>query len=403
MSPPFKVHVVDESKVNRQRADNSPSRPAQLKSLAIFARVAWRDAFDAQAAPIDATGESLLAAERWLCRAQDACGETGGVSYGYTLRGGGWCPPYPETSGYIAATFFRLGRVRDPSYTERALRIVRWLTTVQNLDGSFPNPRYGSDGIVFDTGQALFGLVCGYEQSRDTALLGAARRAAYWLADIAGDDGRWTRNEHLGTPHVYNTRTAWALLRMNQIERDSRLEGVARANLDWALAEQNAPGYFEHCAFRPGLAPFTHTIAYTARGLLESGVMLKDRRYLDSALRSADAALAHLRIDGFLPSKITIEGRAASTSCCLTGNCQFAIVWSRLATLCERPNYPAAARSALRYVMATQDLSTLDADVRGAIKGSQPVWGSYAPLSFPNWATKFFVDAMWLAGEGAPP
>ena len=46
--------------------------------------------------------------------------------------------------------------------------------------------------------------------------------------------------------------------------------------------------------------------------------------------------------------------------------------------------------------MATQDLMTSNPDMRGAIKGSQPVWGRYAPMSFPNWATKFFVDAMWL-------
>ena len=49
--------------------------------------------------------------------------------------------------------------------------------------------------------------------------------------------------------------------------------------------------------------------------------------------------------------------------------------------------------------MATQDLDDADANVRGAIKGSHPVWGRYARLSFPNWATKFFVDAMWLRKE----
>ncbi|HWH84131.1 MAG TPA: prenyltransferase/squalene oxidase repeat-containing protein [Burkholderiaceae bacterium] len=386
----------------RAHGRSAPARArSPFKPLATFARIAWRDAIGAPAAPAPAHGEHLLAAERWLCRAQDACGDAGGVSYGYALRGGGWRAPYPETSGYIAATFFRLGRVRDPSYTERAQRIVRWLTTVQNRDGSFPNPRYGAGGIVFDTGQALFGLVCGVEQSRDPALLEAARRAAAWLTGIAGADGRWTRSEHLGTPHVYNTRTAWALLRMNQLEPDARREAVARANLDWALAEQRPSGFFEHSAFRPGRAPFTHTIAYTARGLLESGALLHDRRYIDAALRCADATLAHLRGDGFLPSTLTTAGRAASSTCCLTGNCQFAIVWSRLAALAERPDYPAAARCALEYVMATQDLSTPDADVRGAIKGSQPVWGPYAPLSFPNWATKFFVDAMWLAAEGA--
>jgi hypothetical protein len=73
----------------------------------------------------------------------------------------------PETSGYIATTFFRLARDRDPSFLERAQRILRWLVSIQNADGSFCNPRYGRDGIVFDTGQVLFGLVRGYEVSGD--------------------------------------------------------------------------------------------------------------------------------------------------------------------------------------------------------------------------------------------
>lgn len=338
-----------------------------------------------------------MAAERWLCRAQDVTGN-GGVSYGYSLRGG-WRAAYPETSGYIAATFFRLARLRDPAYRERAHRIVRWLLSVQNQDGSFPNPRYGRDGIVFDTGQALFGLVCDYEVSGDPAVLESARRASAWLVDIAGPDRRWTRNEHLGTPHVYNTRTAWALLRMNQVEPDARRTNVARANLDWAVAEQQSSGFFDHCAFRPGPPAFTHTIAYTVRGLLESGLLLEDSRYIDAAVRGAEATLEHLRADGFLPSTIDLAGHARSTSCCLTGNCQFAIVWSRLSEVADLPRYRSAARSALAYVMASQDLATADLDIRGAIKGSQPVWAAYAPMSFPNWATKFFVDAMWLNPE----
>ena len=60
---------------------------------------------------------------------------------------GGWRPSYPETSGYIATTFFRLARDRDPSFLERAQRILRWLASIQNADGSFCNPRYGRDGI----------------------------------------------------------------------------------------------------------------------------------------------------------------------------------------------------------------------------------------------------------------
>ena len=337
----------------------------------------------------------LLAAEEWLKRAHDQ-GTDDGVSYGYSVRGG-WRPSYRETSGYIATTFFELARQRsDAEYLRRAIRICRWLLGVQNRDGSFANPRYGNDGIVFDTGQDLFGLVRAFEQTGEAVFREGALRAANWLTGIADDQGRWTQNEHLNTPHVYNTRTAWAVLRMNQVDYSAGRERVARANLDWALSEQQASGYFDNCAFERGLAPFTHTIAYATRGLLESGVILNDQAYLDAAQRCADAALGQLRNDGFLPGQITIDGRAAANYCCLTGNCQFAIVWAKLFDRTGNAAYRDGAIRALDYVMNCQDIVSRNPDIRGAIKGSQPVWGRYAPLSFPNWPAKFFIDAMLL-------
>ena len=366
---------------------------ALLEPIITFAQVALKGR--SRRAPGSATADRhLLAAEAWLCRAQDASGN-GGVSYGYSLLGG-WRPSYPETSGYIATTFFRLAQDRDAAYGARANRVLQWLLRIQNADGSFANPRYGNQGIVFDTGQVLFGLVRGYELTGDIDLLASARRAAGWLLKVTDVDLRWTRNEHHGTPHVYNTRTAWALLRLNEVEFDPAREAVARSNLEWAVAEQRSNGFFEHCAFKPGEAPFTHTIAYATRGLLESGLLLGERRYLDAAARCADAALRHLRDDGFLPSKITTSGEPDSSSCCLTGNCQFAIVWARLHTLAANPAYRGGMIRALDYVMSTQDIDTDDPNVRGGIQGSQPVWGRYAFMCFPNWATKFFVDAMWM-------
>ena len=124
-----------------------------LKTAFAFAQIAGRDAL---AAPrrLEPPQRHLHEAEAWLCRAQDASAD-GGVSYGYSLRGG-WRPSYPETSGYIATTFFRLAVKRDPAYRARALRILDWLRAIQNPDGSFANPRYGAGGIVFDTGTFLF-------------------------------------------------------------------------------------------------------------------------------------------------------------------------------------------------------------------------------------------------------
>lgn len=357
-----------------------------------FAKLATKDLLGIQPRKAD-PATHLLAAQDWLRRAHDQ-GSDDGVSYGYTVRGG-WQPSYRETSGYIATTFFTLAQDSGkPEYRERALRICNWLLSVQNRDGSFANPRYGDDGIVFDTGQDLFGLVRAFEETGEAAFKDGTLRAANWLVTIADETGRWTRNEHLNTPHVYNTRTAWAVLRMNQVEYGAERERVARANLDWAVAEQQPGGFFDNCAFERGRAPFTHTIAYATRGLLESGELLKDDRYINAAKRCADAALEHLRADGFLPGQIAIDGTPAASYCCLTGNCQFSIVWAKLFDRTGEERYKQAVIRALDYVMGCQDLDTPDLNIRGAIKGSHPVWGRYAPLSFPNWPAKFFVDAM---------
>lgn len=363
-------------------------------ALLTFTRLAFLDLFGI----LPATGACdahLQAAEAWLKRAHDQSTDDG-VSYGYSIRGG-WRDSYRETSGYIATTFFDLARSRGSAdYRDRALRICRWLLSVQNGDGSFSNPRYGSDGIVFDTGQDLFGLVRACEETGESAFRDGAQRAASWLVNIADAQGRWTRNEHLNTPHVYNTRSAWALLRMNQVAYDAERERVARANLDWAIVEQQSSGFFDSCAFERGLSPFTHTIAYATRGLLESGELLKDQRYIDAAQRCANAALKHVAQDGFLPGQITIDGKDDASYCCLTGNCQFSIVWAKLFDLTGDEQYRSTAIRAMDYVMHHQDIHAGNLDIRGAIKGSHPIWGKYAPLSFPNWPAKFFIDAMLL-------
>ena len=35
----------------------------------------------------------------------------------------------------------------------------------------------------------------------------------------------------------------------------------------------------------------------------------------------------------------------------------------------------------------------------GGIPGSLPLWGSYAPFTYPSWAAKFFIDALLLCEE----
>lgn len=364
-----------------------------------FAAIVKRDLLGL-AHPVSAPSQHLQAAVDWLVRAQEH-GEGGGVSYGYSLRGG-WRPPYRETTGYIAETFFDLAKITgNADYRERAIRMCQWLSRVQNPDGSISNPEFDAErGIVFDTGQVLHGLVCGFEETGDAGILRAAERAGDWLTNIADSEKRWTRNTHNRIPHVYNTRTAWALLRLHKLRPSAAREAVVRANLDWALSQERG-GYYDQNAFETGVPPFTHTIAYAIRGLLESGFLLQDPRYLAAAERSGRVVIQQLRADGYLPGTIDVDGHPRASYCCLTGNAQMAIIWARLFAK-GQPGagdavFREAAVRALRYVMSWQDIATPNLDVRGAIKGSQPVWGRYSRLTFPNWPTKFFVDALLLA------
>lgn len=343
--------------------------------------------------------EHLAAAVQWLKRAHD-CSPDDGVSWGYSLKGG-WRQPYRETSGYIAETFFDLAKYnQDDDAWERTLRICKWLIQVQNADGSISDPRYGSGGIVFDTGQVLQGLIRAYEETQNSEFLQAAEAAGNWLVNVADHTGRWTKNTHLGVPHVYNTRVAWQLLKLHTISPNPEREKVGRANLDWAISQQQ-DGWFDQCAFRPNEAPFTHNIAYAIRGLLEAGYLLHEPKYIDAATAGAKAVMAHVKPDGFIPGQFDSKGVPQGNYCCLTGNCQLAIIWLKLFQQTGDRAYYNVAESSLRYVMATQDIQTSDLNIRGGIKGSQPIWGEYTRLSYPNWATKFFIDGLLILQKSA--
>jgi rhamnogalacturonyl hydrolase YesR len=359
-----------------------------------------RDAVGRASPPQDREAH-LGAAVDWLKRAQAATPD-GGVSYGYSIRGG-WRPSYRETSGYIAVTLFDLAKQRQDSESAALARTVsNWLCEVQEPDGSIANPQYRPhQGIVFDTGQVLLGYVRAHRETGESRFRDAAVRAASWLADHIDEDGAWRRNTHLETPHTYNTRVAWSMLECHQIASDPAIEAAARKNLDWALGQER-DGYFRNCAFTPEAAPFTHTIAYAIRGFLESARLLGDARYEEVAVRAADALLEHVREDGWIPGQIDEDGRSAARYCCLTGNCQLAIIWFKLYQSTRSERYLDAAKRSLGFVMEHQDLTTSNPALRGAIKGSHPIWGSYAPLSYPNWAAKFFIDAVLLWDEIEP-
>ena len=363
------------------------------------ARLIGRDLVAAAAQPARADVEHLRAAIDWLCLAQDVRKDkpdAGGVSAGWSFEDG-WLPAYPETSGYIVETLIAAAEALERSdLVDRAQRIIDWELSIQHRDGAFPGHfgEQGSQPVVFNTGQIMHGMLAGYLQLKRSECLEAAVRAGHWLASVQDADGCWRRYEHNGVPHAYNTRASWALLATALIAGDTFQKTAAIRNVEWALAQQRESGWFAHNAFVQGRHPFTHTIAYAIRGVLECGALLGSSRYLDAAAKAARALARAQRADGWLAGTYDVDWRPRARYCCLTGVAQMSVNWMRCAQEAGAVELLENAGRALAFLKTKQRLEDRDAIARGAIAGSAPIWGAYSRFEFPNWATKFFADAL---------
>jgi hypothetical protein len=329
------------------------------------------------------------------------------VSAGWSFEDG-WLPGYPETSGYIVETFLAAATVLDrPDLRARAHRIVDWELSLQQADGAFPG-HFGepdSHPVIFNQGQIMHGMLAGYLQMGRQECLDSAVRGGHWLATVQDEDGCWRRYEHNAVPHTYNTRGTWALLATGLVANEPVLVKAAVRHLDWALAQQAPSGWFRNNAFVPDRLPFTHTIAYAIRGFLECGVLLGDERYLLAAEAAANAVAGAQRRDGGLPGTLGESWKPGARYCCLTGVAQMALNWMRLAQEARQPRLRDHARLGIAFLKRCQRVHDRDPVVRGALAGSAPIWGRYSMFEFPNWAAKFFADALMMdmADRAIPP
>jgi len=331
----------------------------------------------------------------WIERARAMSGD-GGVSKGFDLLRNRWAPSYPETTGYTIPTLLNAAEVlRRPKLKSLALSLANYLLKSATPEGGvvhWADPT--AYPIVFDTGQVMFGWLAAFDATRDERYLEAAERAGNWLVSIQDASGAWKEHQHLGVEKVIDTRVAWALLELHRRIGRPAFQETAVRNLEWAKQQQDADGWFQHCAFIEGHDPFTHTLAYTAEGLFECGHLLGESRCVQAARLMADALLARQHADGKLASTYGPGWRETNRSSCLTGNCQIGRLWLRLYETGGDRAYLAGARKAIAFVARTQNLHTSVADIRGGVAGSHPIYGLYERFKYPNWAAKFFVDAL---------
>lgn len=348
--------------------------------------------------PPSATGVHVREALEWIYRAQDT-GKDRGVSHSYVLDRG-WMPSYPETTGYIIPTLLNLADWLDePEPRRRALEMAAWEIEVQLPQGAIPSLATG-DPVVFDTGQVIFGWVAAFEAFGEKRFLDAALRAGDWLISTMDKDGCWRQWMASTTGLTYNARTAWALAELGRVAEIDRFKEAARYFLNWSLTQEHRDGWFSYNCLDDNTRPLLHTIAYTARGQLEAGVLLDEPRFIEAAERTARALCGCVGDRGRMAGRFTQTWDPAVRWVCLTGVAQTSVLWSRLARVTGDGSYRDAATRALEFLKSTHDVASRRDELRGGIRGSYPVSGAYCRYRLPNWATKFFLDAL-LHAEGA--
>lgn len=345
-------------------------------------------------------GGALSEAIGWLRLAQDSQPD-GGVAGRYSMERG-WSSSYPETTGYLVPTFLRLAdKTGDKEFEERAARCIRFLLGVQLSSGAFPGFEVAdnwSEPSVFNTAQILRGLDAWHERTRGKEVLRAALRAANWLVESQDEDGAWREYTYSGGARTYYAHASCWLARFgHRIEEPGYME-AASAHLDWTLRNCDfETGWFERAGFGADFessGAVTHTIGYTLFGVAENAIHLR-RDDAWRAVRTAGVNLANRVLEwDSVPGVLGPSWKPIRSYTCPTGSAQLAQVWQRLQSQEDLAELSRAAQIALGEVRRAQVIRSFDPNLRGAIPGSSPIWGGYLPFTFPNWAVKFFIDAV---------
>ncbi|OGY18929.1 MAG: hypothetical protein A2900_03415 [Candidatus Chisholmbacteria bacterium RIFCSPLOWO2_01_FULL_50_28] len=337
----------------------------------------------------------------WLKTSQDGSKDSGISAY-FDLLKHSWAYSYPETTGYIIPTFLAYADTSQKyEFEERAIRMGDWEIAVQLPSGAcragdvrnrFPR--------VFNTGQVILGWCSLFRRTSDPKYLRAAVDASSWLVRVQDDDGKWTRHTYQG-PRTYHARVSWALLETYALSERKVFLKAAQKNLSWVLSQQTDNGWFRNTSLSDPNSPWTHLIAYTVQGLLESHRLLSNSALSTNVYAGAKRAASKLRTvyaasSFLLPSSLDARWKSSDLYSCLTGDAQIAVVWLKLHATSGDSTYRKAALRMIGELKTIQRADHRDPALRGGIPGSYPVDGAYARYKLLSWATKFFADALLL-------
>lgn len=338
----------------------------------------------------------------WLKRSIEATDLNGSSAYFSRIRLPlkGWEKAYPETTGYIIETLLDYHQIlRENWLLEYALKCTDWLCQIQMKNGAFMGLYANSNKpSTFNTGQIIFGLVRAFEETQNEKYFSAFRNATLWLSNSLSKNGSWKKGTYVNDYiPSYNTRVVWAMLYANRHLNDSNIEQNARLALDFYLKKIRQNGTIEDWSFERNQPAFTHTIAYTIRGFLESEILLNEinlgSNFVLSPNYKAVEILAHIWQEKKRFAGTYDENWNGNYSfVCVTGNAQISIIFSRLFQLTNSEKWNTFSKE-INLQLSNYQRKSIFKNLNGGIPGSSPIWGKYMWFKYPNWAAKFYLDA----------
>lgn len=353
----------------------------------------------------------LTACLDWIVHAHEISSDRG-IPAMYYLLENRWDVSYPETTGYCIPTLLAGCHVtRNEKYRDIASVLGAWEIDIQLDTGGAGEPLgvFAAHPRVFNTAQVVLGWLALYRESNDARWLEPALKAALWIVSLLDEKGRWTQYVYQGM-RAYKSRVVWALLELYSVTGEQKLLDGANRALQWILLQAQPNGWFSENSLSDPDHPWTHLTAYTQVGLCEivrmgiadcdSGNVMLLLEQAATHLCKAQEEVVEVRESGgrpfsLLPGTFDSQWRGSDQWSCLTGNAQTAFFLLRLAQLTGKSAYAFCADSLLDDLKRVHLLDGIDdPNLYGGLPGSYPIGIGYCPWSLPNWAPKFFADAL---------
>ena len=161
--------------------------------------------------------------------------------------------------------------------------------------------------------------------------------------------------------------------------------------VDNIVSLQNTNLSFSDWGFRPKEVAYTHTIAYTLRGLWEYAEIVNSKKIKKKVKATLKTINKLVKENNKIAATYDENWQGNDNYVCSAGNAQLALMFIIAYERSGREEYLDSIVTLLSPLLKSQRKISLN---NGAIPSSLPIWGDYQKMKFTNWTQKFFADVL---------